>query len=248
MARGRMIKPELWTSRRINSVSLEANLLFIALLNFCDDFGVIPDSNRMILGNCFPFRSDVTEKNIDKWKVELIDIGLIAKIVQDQKQLLAIVKWEKHQTIMNRSKRNYIDNDLTIQQVIETIERLISVSLGSNYPIDNRKETIEKRKETKTSGDKSPNKMINDLEKPDDVTQKSWDDWMLIKKGKNQIMTTSALEKFIILAKDYGFTTQGLIDYCIIKSWASATKKYLENDGYKPVESQEEQLIFEVAK
>jgi len=80
----------------------------------------------------------------------------------------------------------------------------------------------------------------NDLQKPEDVTQKSWDDWMLIKKGKGQIMTASALDKFIALAKDFGFTTQSLIDYCIVKSWASATKKYLENDGYKPVETDQE--------
>jgi hypothetical protein len=227
-----MIKPELWTSRRINSVSLEANLLFIALLNFCDDFGVIPDSNRMILGNCFPFRNDVTEKNIDKWKFELIDIGLIAKIVQDHKQLLAIVKWEKHQTIMNRSKRNYIDNDLTIQQVIETIERLISISLGSNYPIDNRKETIEKRKETKTSGDKSPKQSfgVKGLVKLSETEYQKLVDTYGKQKTDDKIIDFEAFKDFSKY-KDHYLTVN----------------KWLRKDN-KSVPENEEQLVFEVVK
>lgn len=133
-----MIKPELWTSKRINKVSLESNLLFIALLNFCDDFGTIQNSNRMILGNCFPYRENITEKMIEKWKSELVDVQLLAKIKHEGRDLLAVVKWEKHQTIMNRSKRNNIDNNMENQHVISTIASLISESLGANYPIDNR--------------------------------------------------------------------------------------------------------------
>lgn len=156
MARGRMIKPELWTSKRINKVSLESNLLFIALLNFCDDFGTIQDSNRMILGNCFPYRENITEKMIEKWKSELVEVQLLAKIEYQGRNLLAVVKWEKHQTIMNRSKRNNIDNCMKNQDVILTIETLISKSLGANYPIDNRQETIDNRQMTIADGEKSP--------------------------------------------------------------------------------------------
>ena len=151
-----MIKPELWTSKRINRVSLESNLLFIAILNFCDDFGTIQDSNRMILGNCFPYRENVTEKMIEKWKLELIEVQLLAKIECQGRNLLAVVKWEKHQTIMNRSKRNNIDNNLENQDVIDTIDRLISVSLGANYPIDNRQETNNNRQITIEKAKKQP--------------------------------------------------------------------------------------------
>jgi len=158
MARGRMIKPELWTSKRINRVSLESNLLFIAILNFCDDFGTIQDSNRMILGNCFPYRENITEKMIEKWKSELVEVQLLAKIEYQGRNLLAVVKWEKHQTIMNRSKRNNIDNNLENQDVIDTIESLISVSLGTNYPIDNRQVTNDKGKETSDKGKKLESK------------------------------------------------------------------------------------------
>lgn len=146
MARGRMIKPELWASRRINSVSLEANLLLIALFNFCDDFGLIPDSNRLILGNCFPFRESVSEKDIKKWKSELVKVGLLAEVQYETRKLLSVVKWEKHQTIMNRSKRNNIDNGMDNQEVIDTIEKLISNSLDTNYLIDKGKEKKDKGK------------------------------------------------------------------------------------------------------
>lgn len=146
MARGRIIKPEMWTSKRINSVSLEANLFFIAILNFCDDFGTIENCNRMLLGNCFPYREKLSERDIEKWKNELISVSLVANIEHNNKKLLAVVKWEKHQTIMNRTKRNNIDNSLSIQEVIETIKGLISASLGTNDVIEKRKEKIENKK------------------------------------------------------------------------------------------------------
>jgi hypothetical protein len=100
----------------------------------------------MILGNCFPFRENISEKDVEKWKKELTEAGLISKICYEGRNLIAVVKWEKHQTIMNRSKRNYINNSLSIQDVINTIEGLISLSLGTNYQIEKRKEKKEKEK------------------------------------------------------------------------------------------------------
>jgi len=132
MARNRLIKPELWSSKRINKISLQSNLLFIALLNFCDDYGLIPDSNRLILGNCFPFRENVSEKDIEKWKKELVDVGLVFAFEYNGKLLLSISNWERHQTVPNRSKRNYLDIDKEIQDVIATIEEQKRLSLDTN--------------------------------------------------------------------------------------------------------------------
>jgi len=170
MARGRMIKPEFWTSKRINSVSIEANLLFIALFNFCDDFGTIPNSNRLILGNCFPYRESVTEKHIEKWKAELITFGLITIIDCESRNLICVIKWEKHQTIMNRSKRNNIDNNKSTSEVIETIETLMSDKLDTNYPINNRKEKSDKGKGT-SKKEKSPTKLSFGIEKKVKLSQ-----------------------------------------------------------------------------
>ncbi len=207
MARGRMIKPELWASSKINSVSLEANLLFIAMLNFCDDFGLIPNSDRLIIGNCFPFRDSVSEKNIQKWKDELLKVGLIAKIQHETRNLLCVVKWEKHQTIMNRSKRNHIDNNLEKQEVIDTIETLINNSLDSNYPIDNRQETNDKRKET---SEKSKN----------DTKKKSFGESGLVKLTEKQHST---------LIKKYGekLTEEKLLSFEASKQRKDGLDHYL---------------------
>lgn len=70
--------------------------------------------------------------------------------------------------------------------------------------------------------------------KPDDISQQLWDEWFLIKKQKNQTMTISAFEKFKELAKEFSLSTQELIEYCIDRSWASATKSYLTSSGLKP--------------
>ena len=90
---------------------------------------------------------------------------------------------------------------------------------------------------------KKPAKILV-AQKPDDVSQQIWDEWQLIKKGKGQTMTVGAFEKFVERAKRFGFTTQSLIEYCIDRSWASATDEYLTNNGFKPVCEKEPELEF----
>lgn len=139
MARNRMIKPELWSSKRINRISLQSNLLFIALWNFCDDYGLLPNSNRLILGNCFPFRENVSEKDVEKWKKELVKVQLIFEFEYNGKSLISISNWEKHQIVPNRSRRNNLSNDLELHEILTTIESLRENKLESNESLISNK-------------------------------------------------------------------------------------------------------------
>lgn len=109
---------------------------------------------------------------------------------------------------------------------------------------NNKKDKNEENKEKDTIVSKKKVEIKLLAEKPDDVSQQIWDEWQLIKKNKKQTMTVSALQKFIDLAKNYGMSTQQLIEYCISKSWASATEEYLKNNGFKPVCEKEPELEF----
>ena len=46
MARNRIIKPEFWADAKIGRLSFGARLLYIAMWNFADDYGIISASPR----------------------------------------------------------------------------------------------------------------------------------------------------------------------------------------------------------
>lgn len=54
MARIRSVKPELWTDADFVELSPFARLLFVALLNFASDFGVLPDKPKQLKMQCLP--------------------------------------------------------------------------------------------------------------------------------------------------------------------------------------------------
>ena len=132
MSRNRNIKPEFCKSKTLNSISLESNLFFIMMWMHCDDFGTILNSNRFLIGQCFPLRESVTEKNIEKWKQELIDQKLIIPVHYNNQDILIMRSWEEHQKVPNISKRNNIDMNIEIPEIKAKIQELISDYLGSN--------------------------------------------------------------------------------------------------------------------
>ena len=132
MSRNRNIKPEFCKSKTLNSISLESNFFFIMMWMHCDDFGTILNSNRFLIGQCFPLRESVTENNIENWKQELIDQKLIIPVHYNNQDILIMRSWEEHQKVPNISKRNNIDMNMEIPEIKAKIQELISDYLGSN--------------------------------------------------------------------------------------------------------------------
>lgn len=54
MARIRTVKPELWTDADFVECSRDARLLFVALLNFASDHGVLADRPKQLKMQCLP--------------------------------------------------------------------------------------------------------------------------------------------------------------------------------------------------
>lgn len=101
MARIRTIKPEFWTDSKIVQLPYEARLLFIGLWNFSDDYGVIEyEADRLQL-QIFP-----ADPLIDVGLLVdvLVASGLIDFMVGEEKDVLVIRNWSKHQRVDNPSK------------------------------------------------------------------------------------------------------------------------------------------------
>jgi hypothetical protein len=106
--RARMVRVQFWSSSKVTECSLQARLLFIGIWNISDDYGVFLNSNRRILGELFPSDNDenITTKEIDLWKKELIDNDLITELSVGKKSYIFVNDWKVHQKIQHPSKTN----------------------------------------------------------------------------------------------------------------------------------------------
>ena len=98
MAKIRTIKPEFWESEQVGECHPMARLLFICLLNFCDDGGNYPASVKAMKRNAFGY-DEVTYSQVDAWMQELITNGLVVTYDADGKAYWHVTGFSKHQTI-----------------------------------------------------------------------------------------------------------------------------------------------------
>lgn len=99
-----MIDKKLIVSRKVNSVSLGAECLYVRVLLLTDDFGRYHADPRILKALAFSLRN-VTEKSISKWLTELIDVGLIRTYSVDDEEYLEVVRFEDFQTFRADRKR-----------------------------------------------------------------------------------------------------------------------------------------------
>ena len=99
MARIRTIKPEFWTSEQIVECSRDARLLFIGLLNFCDDNGVHPASARRLKMEVYPGEDDLKTEDIRSLTAELIKAGLVREYIVGGETYWHVTGWRRHQKI-----------------------------------------------------------------------------------------------------------------------------------------------------
>lgn len=135
-----MIKQEFWSSKTLVRVSRHSRLLFIGLWNFSDDYGIHENSNRMILGNIFPYDEEVNEKLIDTWKKELLREKLLVLIQYNGHEYLYCRSWKDHQKVPHPGK------ETVPEEVI--LESLMKLSGDSQSQIEREIEIeIESKKE-----------------------------------------------------------------------------------------------------
>lgn len=108
MARIRTIKPEFWRDESLASISSEACLLAIGLLNHCDDEGFFNANPKLVESDIFPLRELSHTPTV--LIQELSSIGYI-RLYQgtDGKTYGLIVNFEKHQVINKKTSSKIKD-------------------------------------------------------------------------------------------------------------------------------------------
>lgn len=103
MARIRTIKPDFWQHPKVTSVSRDARLYFLGLLNEADDEGRLRYSGKRLAGVIFPNDDDVNGPDVDAWTAELERVGLVLRYQVDGAPLLLVIGFTEHQKVSHPS-------------------------------------------------------------------------------------------------------------------------------------------------
>lgn len=102
MARIRTIKPDFWRDESLATISPEACLLAIGLLNHCDDDGYFNANPKLVESDIFPLRT--LSKPTTELLRELCSIGYLLMYKGNDNKTYGLVKnFYKHQVINKRT-------------------------------------------------------------------------------------------------------------------------------------------------
>ena len=107
MARIRSIKPEFWRSPSTAKASPRARLLYIAMWNWCDDFGVGEWTPRELLGFAFPNDEDVTSTELQCLCTEVATCFGTQFYLINGRRFYCIPSWDDHQKNERRAQGKY---------------------------------------------------------------------------------------------------------------------------------------------
>ena len=104
MARIRTIKPEFWDSPDTARASLRARLLYIAMWNLADDYGVGDGNHKRIIGFAFP-NDEITVSDIPRLIAEVSRTFSVMFYEHEGRPYYYIPSWETHQRTEKRAKQ-----------------------------------------------------------------------------------------------------------------------------------------------
>ena len=104
MARIRTIKPEFWDSPDTARASLRARLLYIAMWNLADDYGIGDGNYKRIIGFAFP-NDEIGVSEIPRLIAEVSSTFSVMFFDHEGRPYYWIPSWEDHQRTEKRAKQ-----------------------------------------------------------------------------------------------------------------------------------------------
>lgn len=101
----RRIYTSALTDKRVNALSMEAELTLSRLKLLADDHGNLQGEPGLVLILAYPRRREITQEQIDGWLQELREAGFISDYEAEEDQYLHIVDWFSEQPAGKNGKR-----------------------------------------------------------------------------------------------------------------------------------------------
>ena len=75
-----------------------------------------------------------------------------------------------------------------------------------------------------------PKKTATEVARPMSVSQQVWDDWLVVRKKKDQPLTTTAWEQTLKEIEKSGHTPEEVIRECCLRGWAGFRNSWLKDN------------------
>ena len=207
----RIIKESICTSDNLDKLSPEAEVFFYRLMVTCDDYGIMFAAPSILRSKCFPWRIDkIKDKDIEKWRTELIEAELIFLYEYDGKTYLKFSKWEQHQQVRaNKSKYptpdmegvNLISNDINGNQKISNVPV---------FDISNRNSNRDKIIGEYTTNSELKQTIFDFIEMRNKIKKPMTDKAISLLLKKLSELATTDEEKILILEQSIANSWQGV--------------------------------------
>lgn len=209
----RIIKESICTSDNLDKLSPEAEVFFYRLMVTCDDYGIMFAAPSILRSKCFPWRIDkIKDKDIEKWRTELIEAELIFLYEYDGKTYLKFSKWEQHQQV-RANKSKYPTPDLEGVQ-------LIAIDSKCNQPqanvpvivIENRNSNRDKIIGEYTTNPELKQTILDFIEMRNKIKKPMTDKAISLLLKKLSELATTDEEKILILEQSIANSWQGVFE------------------------------------
>jgi len=101
----RILKESICTSDTIDALSWFEEVFFYRLMVNVDDFGRFDARPAILKARLFPLKSGVTEKSVEQALDRLSTAGLVSTYTVEDKPILQLITWAKHQQIRNTKSK-----------------------------------------------------------------------------------------------------------------------------------------------
>lgn len=220
MSRIRSIKPEFWRDQDLSSVSAEAALLAIGLLNHADDEGYFNANPRLIQADVFPLRE--LSRSPTELLQELSEIGYLRIFLgSDGRSYGAITNFSKHQVI-NKPTASKIKELETLPESYgsKTVELPIGKEQGTGKGTGKGKEHGE---------DTLPRFSAIGFLKDAGATESLAKDWLKVRSKKRLADTETAMVGFMNEVSKSKRSIDEILRICCTKGWGSFEADWLTN-------------------
>jgi len=134
MARIRTIKPEFHDDEKMATIPRDARLLYIAMWNFSDDYGVIKGHPTWIKNKVFPY-DDIKQATFNEWLMGLERLRCIIPFDHNGEKFYFIRTFNEHQRVDKPSQTRNPDPPADILEINRSLFAEDSTNTPRGLPV-----------------------------------------------------------------------------------------------------------------
>jgi uncharacterized phage protein (TIGR02220 family) len=121
VARTRSVKPEFWNDEKTGMLSSDEKCLFLGMLNFADDEGLIKANPLFLKASIFPYDSKMTPKKIENILRTFQERSLVYLYERNKQHYAWIIKFRVYQRIDKPQKPNNPAPNISLEHYRQAI-------------------------------------------------------------------------------------------------------------------------------